>query len=155
MFRNRVICFSLALLLAAATLWVAATAARLEVLPPTGPHAVGRTRLAWVDSSRPERFHPERNREVVAEVWYPAQAATGQPATYYPELARSTGEAVRGGELSNLEAWGLGQIHIHARIGADLAENTAPLPLVLFSPGNGTNVELYAAYGEELASHGF
>jgi len=155
MLKNRFVCIFLALALAAATLWVAATAARLEVLPPTGPHAVGRTRLAWVDSSRPERFHPERNREIIAEVWYPATPGTGQPATYYPELARTAEEAIRSGGLSRLEAWGLGQIHSHARIEANPAEIAAPLPVVLFSPGNGTNVELYAAHGEELASHGF
>ncbi|HTM52600.1 MAG TPA: hypothetical protein VL175_01150, partial [Pirellulales bacterium] len=155
MLRNRPNCIFLAVALAAATLWVAATAGRLEVLPPTGPHAVGRTRLAWVDSSRPERFHPERNREIIAEVWYPAKPGTGQPATYYPEIARTKDEAVRAGVLSSLEAWGLGQILSRARIDADPAQIAAPLPVVLFSPGNGTNVELYAAHGEELASHGF
>jgi pimeloyl-ACP methyl ester carboxylesterase len=155
MLRNRPICIFLAVSLAAVILWVAATAARLEVLPPTGPHAVGRTRLAWVDSSRPERFHPERNREVIAEVWYPARPGTGQPATYFPELARIKDEAIRAGALSSLEAWGLGQIQSRARLDADLAQITGQIPVVFFSPGNSTNVELYAAYGEELASHGF
>jgi len=155
MLRNRVVCVAAALGAAAAIVWIAGTAARLEVLGATGPYAVGRTRLAWVDSQRPERFEPARKREIVAEVWYPAKEGTGAAAAYVPELTAIAARAIDSGSLSRLETWGLGQVRCRERADAEFADVAGRCPVIIFSPGNGTNVEFYAAYGEDLASHVF
>src|SRR5688572_20647742 len=62
--------------------------AQLEIPLPTGPYAVGRTVLKWVDVSRAEVLtqNPNDFREVVAVMWYPAEAGTGMKATYFPNL---------------------------------------------------------------------
>jgi dienelactone hydrolase len=150
----------LAFLITAATLGLMAlvfmvgTAARQKLPEPTGSFGVGRTRLSWVDDERPERFHPERNREIIAEVWYPAEPHTGRPCAYFPELDAIANESVQGGRLTGLEVWGLGQIRCHGRADATFAATTAACPVVLLSPGNATNVEFYATYAEDLASRG-
>jgi hypothetical protein len=155
MLHNRVVCVVAALSGAAAIVWIAGTAARLEVLGGTGRYAVGRTRLAWIDSERPERFEPERKREIIAEVWYPAKTGTGTAGIYVPELTAISARAIESGKLSGLEAWGLGQVRCCERADAEFAGIASRCPVVIFSPGNSTNVEFYAAYGEDLASHGF
>jgi hypothetical protein len=45
---------------------------------PSGEHAVGRTQFDWIDSSRADSENPKRHREVVAWVWYPAEAPGGR-----------------------------------------------------------------------------
>ncbi len=135
--------------------WVAGTVMRLHVPRPSGPHAVGRTRLAWVDRARPERHHPPNKREVIVEVWYPAKEHSGASCAYVPELGAISADLVQSGQLTSLEVWGLGRVGANERADAQFVEMSAPCPVVLFSPGNSTNVEFYAAYGEDLASHGF
>ena len=153
--RRRVLGLGVALLCALAIIWLAGTMARLEVACPSGPHAVGRTRLAWIDSQRPERHDHERRREVIAEVWYPAKPRSGSWGRYMPELAAVSPAVVASGGLSRFEAWGLGQVRCREQTNAAFADVSGRCPVVVFSPGNSTNVELYAAYGEELASHGY
>jgi dienelactone hydrolase len=136
-------------------LWVAATASRLKLPEPTGPYAVGRMRLSWVDDQRRERFQPQRHREVIAEVWYPAKRQTGSPGPYFPELAAVSAEMVKSGQLTRIEAMGLAWIGAHARRDAEFAEISTRCPMIVLSPGNATNVEFYSVYGEELASRGF
>jgi hypothetical protein len=43
--------------------------------PPTGPYGIGTVTYHWVDSSRPDIFAPApgNSRELMAQVWYPAQ----------------------------------------------------------------------------------
>lgn len=136
-------------------LWVAATAARLKLPVPTGPYAVGRVRLSWVDDQRREQFQPEFHREVIAEVWYPAKQQSGNPCPYFPELGAISAAMVKSGELTRIEARGLAWISSNATFNADFADVDTGCPVIVFSPGNATNVEFYSVYGEELASRGF
>src|SRR5687768_4546687 len=46
---------------------------------PTGPYAVGRRMVAWVDSTRAEPVDSTRRRELVGWVWYP-RASGGSEA---------------------------------------------------------------------------
>jgi dienelactone hydrolase len=156
--KKRILKISAAVLAALALLlliWVAGTASRLKLPVPTGPHSVGRLRLSWVDKQRPERFHPERNREVIAEVWYPAKPQTGSPCPYFPELSAISDETIKSGQITALEATGLGWIRSNGMLNAEFANIETPCPVIVLSPGNSTNVEFYSAYGEELASRGF
>jgi len=59
------------------------------------------------------------------------------------------------GEVTPLEVLGLRFVRSHERLDASLADRAASYPVILLSPGNGTNVEFYAAIAEELASHGY
>jgi pimeloyl-ACP methyl ester carboxylesterase len=135
--------------------WMAATVARLKLPAPTGPYCVGRMRLTWEDDQRHERYHPERHREVIAEVWYPAKEQTGRACPYFPELEVISGELTKSGQITSLQATGLAWIASHAMLDAEFAEVDKHCPVILLSPGNSTNVEFYSVYGEELASRGF
>lgn len=135
--------------------WIVATAARLKLPAPTGPHAIGRMRLAWEDARRQERFRPERHREVIAEVWYPAKRQTGAPCSYFPELTAISDAMIEANQVSALEVTGLGWIRANATLDAEFADVESRCPVIVLSPGNSTNVEFYAAHGEELASRGF
>jgi dienelactone hydrolase len=137
-------------------LLVVATMGHLQVPAPTGPHAVGRLKLEWTDSSREEVTTPASGdkREIIAEVWYPAKANTGNPAPYIPDLDKIGDGLVQSGELNNFEIWGLRYVRDHSRTGA-VMESTTTHPVVILSPGNATNVEFYASYAEDLASNGY
>ena len=57
----------------------------LELPRPTGPHGVGTRLEHWVDASRPELGTPDEtdSRELVVQLWYPAEAsARSEPAPY-------------------------------------------------------------------------
>src|ERR1700740_3533152 len=51
--------------------------------PPTGPFAVGKVTGHWVDESRVEPLPPNHEpREVVVDIWYPAELSDSVPAEY-------------------------------------------------------------------------
>ena len=128
---------------------------RLEVPVPGGSHHVGRMTIKWVDSTRPEILtdDPNDRREVVAGVWYPAVPGTGLKAGYIPDLAVLSRELVNSGEVSPREVLGLRLIRSSSPVDADPIQQ--PFPVVIFSPGNGTNIEFYSILASEVASHGY
>lgn len=146
---------TIVLFVAIAVTWFALSLNRLETPPPLGLHSVGRVRINLIDDQRPERFKLERRREVIIEAWYPAKKGSGVTCPYFPELAAISGALVESGQLSSIESWGLSQVRSHAQCNAEFAAVVPPCPVVLLSPGNATNVELYSAIGEELASRGY
>jgi dienelactone hydrolase len=131
--------------------------ARLAVPVPTGPHAVGRERVIWIDPSRPEAHtsDPTDSRSVPIQVWYPAQPETGQPADYVEGLD-VIGEGMRSsGEFGWLELVGLRLVRDQALDGAAVAGSDDGFPVLVLSPGNATNVAFYANLAEDLASRGY
>ena len=130
---------------------------QLEFPAPGGPYAVGRTVVRWVDSSRPEVLTEDPNdfREVIAMVWYPAEAQAHGRAEYFPQLAVVSQALVQSGEVQGWEVFGLR--FLRAQIGFDARPlpSRDPFPVVIFSPGNGTNIEFYASLISEIASHGY
>lgn len=130
---------------------------QLELPRPTGPYPVGRATRHWVDLSRPEIMTEALDdfREVPVEIWYPAEAGTGTPAPYFPNWSQVASALSASGEVAPLEVLGLPFIRSQAHLEAALAHQRSTYPIILFSPGNGTNVEFYAAIADELASYGY
>jgi len=146
------------LLLAVATLLallVGSTAAHLAVLSPTGSMAVGRDRVVLVDASRPELHTTAAGdlRSVPLQLWYPAEAGTGSPAAYVDELDTIAEGLTESGALSGLEVAALPLVRTGALDGAAIADGRHPV--IVFSPGNETNVAFYGSVAEELASNGY
>ena len=129
----------------------------LRVPEPTGNLAVGRQRLSWVDPARQEVHtqDPSDRRQVVATVWYPAQAGTGRPAEYVYHRAGIAAGLVSSGELSGPAVAALRFVRDPALAGAAVSDVKKAYPVVLLSPGNLTNAGFYAAIAEDLASHGY
>lgn len=130
---------------------------QLELPAPTGPYDVGRAVFRWVDSSRPEILteDPADFREVIVLVWYPAEAGTGVKAGYFPYVSSLSKTLLQSGEMEWWQVFGLRFMRSRSRLDARPVKAQDPFPVVILSPGNGTNTELYTSLAGEIASHGY
>jgi predicted dienelactone hydrolase len=135
---------------------ILAISSQLELPAPTGPYVVGRRVYKWVDTSRPEVLTEDANdvREVVVMVWYPAEPGTGVNAGYFPNLSLLSEALMQSDEMEWWQVFGLRFIRSEARVNASPVKE-GPFPVVILSPGNGTNVEFYSSLASEIASHGY
>lgn len=156
MFRNRTRLIALGGAVVVLCLFLS-LALQLDLPKPTGPYTVGRTTTNWVDASRSEVItaDPNDTRELPTSIWYPAETGTGTKATYFPNLDQVAQNLSASGEVGRLEVAGLPLIRSNSYENAAVSNTETTYPVLLLSPGNGTNVEFYAALADELASHGY
>ena len=126
---------------------------------PSGSLSVGRVTLHWTDGSRVEPLDPDRRaRELMVDVWYPADSATGRTANYFDVTAFNDvrdAERLKGYFRSAYDAIKTGLVRTHAIDRAPFARSFKSSPLVIFSHGGGETRETYSAQMEDLASHGY
>jgi platelet-activating factor acetylhydrolase isoform II len=126
---------------------------------PTGPFAVGRVTVEWVDRSRIEPLSPDHGyRTLMVDVWYPADASPAGPAPYLDVAAfeRAIGAAGLRRQVGGAyDAIKEGRVQTHAVAGASFSRSVARAPVLVFSPGGGLVREIYAAQIENLVSHGY
>lgn len=119
----------------------------IEFPIPSGPYAVGRVDVEWVDASRPELFTDDPNdvRDLVVTVYYPADVPTDAvPAPYTSdEIAAAVG----------LPSVLIEQMHTH--VFADVPAVDATFPVLLFSPGMEMMPIFYSSLLTELTSQGY
>ncbi|HEV3471315.1 MAG TPA: SUMF1/EgtB/PvdO family nonheme iron enzyme [Pyrinomonadaceae bacterium] len=139
-------------------------AAVSELPRPTGPHAVGTITFRWADAGRPEiaTEDPADTREVIAQVWYPAEAgADDRPAAYFPDLgvllSALRSDAQGGGRSQRLaeQFAALDGVRTHSLEGARAASGRRRFPVLVFSPGGNMSRHFYTVLMEELASRGY
>jgi len=128
----------------------AASAAPALSLPaPGGPLPIGLRTLHLTDQKRADPWVPEKRRELMVNVWYPA-VPIGRTSPYMSEAESAA--AVAGRKL-DLPPDALSKIRVHSR------ENAPSLPgrrpLVVLSPGAGNNRITLTSVAEHLASQGF
>jgi hypothetical protein len=130
---------------------------QLELPAPGGSFAVGQMLFKWVDTSRAEDLTEDPNdfREVVALVWYPAEAGSGVQADYFPNLSTVSDALIQSGEVKAWQVLGLRFVRSESRWNANPIKSEEQFPVVVLSPGNGTNVEFYSSLAGEIASHGY
>src|SRR5689334_9189432 len=140
-----------ALLIAGLAALLAPATAGATVSPPqpTGPAAVGFTRLTLVDHSRAEQLATTGGpRRIPLRVWYPAVRATSQPAqvlTAAEQSAYESGFGLPPGALDGLGA-----------TASELAPPTrGARPVIVLSHGSGLSTAFHVAQATELASRGF
>ncbi len=129
------------------------------VLPaPSGPSDVGSTTLHLVDSQRPDPWKPDRRRELMVTVTYPAADAENYPLAHYvstesaPGATRDLAAALR----LPIEVENVLGLHSNAHRGAPVASTAdRSLPVVLFSPGAAVPRVLGTGEAEDLASRGY
>jgi hypothetical protein len=122
----------------------------LSLPPPTGPHAIGTCTFDWLDRSRPEKASrdPAEFRQLIVQVWYPAQSSETPPSPYVPRLNAYHGVW----EQSTFDVAARVQTHSHLRAPP---VKGAHFPVVLLSHGwEGTRSE-YTSLAEDLASLGY
>lgn len=131
----------------------------LATLPPaSGPFAVGKVTVHWVDESRVEPLSPNHEpRELMIDIWYPAEPSNAGPAEYLDAVAYEKAIGAEGFQKFFREASeSLRQgVKILAFAAAPYARSAKQSPVLIFSPGGGMVREVYAAQFEDLASHGY
>lgn len=125
--------------------------------PTTGQYAVGTATYHLVQHDRPEIHSADTGdvRQLMLQVWYPAQESDAPKAAYMPDL-RVGGPAIS--RIFGLPPFTLNHVNLiepNAQEAAPLALDAAPFPLLLFSHGrSGTRIQ-NTQMVEELVSHGY
>jgi predicted dienelactone hydrolase len=139
-----------------------ATGCLLYVFPvfdlpaPTGGLTVGTQVFHFTDKSREETFgkNATAKRELMVQVWYPAQAGTGKQAPMIPDTRILRYMAANYG-LPGFTFQHLKYVSGHAYPGPEVSSAQTSYPLILANPGNGSSRFLHTSQAENLASHGY
>jgi predicted dienelactone hydrolase len=126
---------------------------KLIVLPaPTGPYRVGRASFVRTDVSRPETVtdDPADKREVLFQIWYPAERTGGTVAPYLDQIPDD--EVFR---YAFVGIDGLMRTRSHAFTGVKISSARRRYPVIMFSHGLGRVSAHYTTFLENLASHGY
>src|SRR2546422_4025770 len=140
---------------------VQSTSAEPGALPaPTGPLAIGRVTVHWTDNARIELLATgSRNRELMLDIWYPAENRAGPRAKYLDVATFEQALGVDGlrGLLGRRVADLLktNRLQTHAVEGVPFARSVNRSPVLIFSHGMGTVSEIHTAQIEDLVSHGY
>ncbi|NUU79064.1 alpha/beta hydrolase family protein [Paenibacillus xylanilyticus] len=123
---------------------------------PTGEFKVGTQTFHLVDTNREEIFDEARDgkRELMVQVWYPAQDGTGKYAPFIPDTRILQYMAADYG-LPGFTFQHLKYVSSHAYSGAEVSSVQNSYPLILANPGNGSSRFLHTSQAENLASHGY
>jgi predicted dienelactone hydrolase len=135
---------------AGATALRPAPSPRLTLPAPTGRRRLGTTSLYLIDPSRPDPWVPaQRVRQLMIQLWYPADAVDGYPRAPYmtPPTARAW-EKLMG--LPSLN-WPITAAHL----GAPVRKREGGWPVVLYSHSLGGERTETTSLVEDLASHGY
>ena len=134
---------------------VALLTAFVPALPrPSGPHRVGSEIFRWTDTHRRETLTPDPSdhRQVIAQAWYPTDAATGPAVPYFEAQGHLPGSI---GGLPPFMFNSFGSVATHATIGSAISHARETWPVLLLSPGLAIPREQYTALSADLASRGF
>lgn len=129
---------------------------------PDGAYSVGTKTFHLTDQSREETLtkNPHDKRELMVQVWYPAQGLNGQKqAPLFPEDASTFHEYIeRYADRFSFPAFALDYwryIKTNSYENATISSAEARYPVVVISHGFGTSRLLHASQAEHLVSHGF
>ncbi|CAM3774723.1 lipase [Kibdelosporangium persicum] len=121
---------------------------------PTGHHQVGTTEIHLVDGDRQDPWKPDRKRELMISVWYPAKDTRHHPrAQWLPDglFASVDAFAAEAGIPKGSVDWTGPKTSGHV----DAPAKPGKRPVVLYSPGFGGPRAVGTALVQELASRGY
>lgn len=118
-----------------------------ELPPPTGKFAIGRKFFYWTDESRLETITetPDDKRKMFVQLWYPTKNKAQPSAEYIPNFEELFGKIEGQAYARNIK--------IHAV--QDAKPINSKFPVIIFSPGLGSNPANYTAMIENLVSNGY
>ncbi|MFI6480968.1 alpha/beta hydrolase family protein [Nonomuraea sp. NPDC050663] len=153
-----IVCLTLAGGLVTTAPAAASRQVRLTAPAFTGEYDVGTTDLHLVDPSRPDPWKPERRRELMVTVAYPAdRSAEGPRAPWLtPGMSAVIDQVLASPGYLDLPAGSIdwASSRRRAETGVSVARG-APRPVALFSPGFGGPRETNSAIVDDLASRGY
>ncbi|OWA33558.1 dienelactone hydrolase [Saccharibacillus sp. O16] len=123
---------------------------------PSGRFQVGTQTLHFVDNKRAETLgaSPSGKRELMIQVWYPAQKVSGHPAPLIPDTRILPHMAANYG-LPGFTFEYLRYVSSHSYAQAPVSSEKPSYPLILGNPGFGSSRFLHTSQAEDLASHGY
>ncbi len=124
---------------------------------PTGPYGIGTLTYHWVDANRPEIFttDPNDRREIVVQIWYPAQGNSSSPHAPYVPDPRVLAPLLNMLHLPGFLFDHLKYVETHAIPSASVAAGESMYPVLIFSPGRAGFRQDNTHQIEELVSHGY
>lgn len=125
---------------------------------PSGPYGIGTLTYHWVDSDRWEIFtdYPNDRRELMVQIWYPAQGDASSPRAPYMENAKAlTSAFARVHHMPEFILGNLKYITSHAIHSAPVADNEPNYPVLIFLEGLSGFRQMNTFQVEELVSHGY
>ena len=150
----------LCLLAVAQAVALAAQEPGVRLPPPTGTFPVGVLDFEFVDDEYPSRRESDSTgRRLMARVWYPAAAASGQPRRYMEgreldilgrPLLEALSPVIQDPKLFD----DLAAATTHSYERAPVADG-GPFPALVFSHGGLSYVSQNTPLMEDLASHGY
>jgi predicted dienelactone hydrolase len=146
--------------------WLAGAAALPALMPvfqlphPTGPHRIGTRYLLVTDEGRIEPFadDPELNREIPAQVWYPATPQPGaRPVPYVEDatLVSTLFAESHGLHWAPFILQHLNLVETHSYLDAPVSDHEGSFPVLIFSHGLGQFYKFNTILMEDLASNGY
>lgn len=125
----------------------------------TGEYSVGTTSRYLIDLSRENLFtdDPSDRRELMVQIWYPADAETAkQPTVYMPDadVIGKEAQKIYFPFPDELIAYYL-KLLSHSILNAPVSDAETSYPVVLFSHANSAMNTQNVYQMEELASHGY
>jgi predicted dienelactone hydrolase len=110
-----------------------------------------------IDESRPDPFlqNSTQKRDLMVKVYYPAQADTSKPFSPYfhnPELIKLFAAFYN---MPDFLFDHLNLVKTNSKEDLRLSNKQQSYPIVLFSHGAGTTMEIQMSQSEDLASHGY
>jgi hypothetical protein len=138
---------------------------------PSGPYTIGTLTYHWVDAARPEDFtaDPNDHRELMVQVWYPAQANLSAPRAPYVQdagalapglarLAQQNAERLFPGFSLTVPSFPfthLKYITTNAIPSAPAVQDESNHPVLIFMEGLNGLRQMNTFQVEELVSHGW
>jgi predicted dienelactone hydrolase len=129
-----------------------------QLKQPDGPYPIGTVTYHWVDNTRHELFSTDSHaqRELMVQVWYPAQATPAAEPAPYVRDARSLSPALA--RLLHLpgfifDYWT--DVPTHATPSVPMASANLRYPVLIFVTGLDGFRQSNTFQVEELVSHGY
>jgi len=143
--RRTISASGLALILCVASAGLSYAIPMFALPKPTGPYPTGTRILYMRDDSRKEDAGRDlgRNRELMVQVWYPANPSKNHLAPYREAAA------------SKLKNSYQSVLWTNSRMDAPVASQGGPFPLILLGHGWGATRISETFLAEDLASHGY
>jgi predicted dienelactone hydrolase len=144
--------------------WLAVSVALPMIVPvfrfptPTGPYAIGTLTYHWIDPARSEVFaaDPKKRRQLMAQIWYPADAnPKARRAVYLPDAATVTAAFARILRLPSFVFGHFNYVTTNAMPSAPAAGDPPRFPVLLFLEGATGFRQMNTFQVEHLVSHGY
>ncbi|MEA2702522.1 MAG: hypothetical protein QOD63_467 [Actinomycetota bacterium] len=125
---------------------------------PTGRYDIGTLTYHWLDPGRTDIFTADTSaqRELMAQVWYPAEGESSSPRTHYlPDADVLASAMARLNRLPARTFHQLKYVTTNAIASAPVADTRPSYPVLIFVEGATGFRQMNTFQVEELVSHGY